>query len=84
MIHPIFYCPIYHNYFTPQYEIHEHNLRNVNDNYQLPRMCLSFGQRSLKFRAVKYWNSLPNELKSIKSLPVFKRKLKDYLLSNNL
>ena len=36
------------------------------------------GGRSFKQIAPKIWNSLPNDLKSVDSLPLFKRKLKTY------
>ena len=75
---------IYKTYFVPQSQIHEHNVRNFNSNYHLPRMNLVLGQRSLKYKAVKYWNSLPLTLKSIRSIPPFKTKLREYLFNSDL
>ena len=39
----------------------------------------SYGERSFQVAAPRLWNTLPNKLKSIKSLNVFKKELKTLL-----
>ena len=48
-----------------------------------PRVNLkSAGERSFHFAAPAVWNSLPNSLRNIHSLPQFKKKLKTHLFSS--
>ena len=64
--------------FRPISEAHSYNTRGGECNYHVSKdvaKCPS----SFSFTTIKLWNSLPLELKSIKQLPVFKRKLKEYL-----
>ena len=64
--------------FCPISEAHSYNTRGRNLNYHVSKdvaMC----PRSFSFTAIKLWNALPLELKSIQQLPIFKRKLKEYL-----
>ena len=34
---------------------------------------------SFSYTAVKLWNQLPNDLKEVKTLPVFKKKLREFV-----
>ena len=55
------------------------NLKSVN-NYKEEKyntMCLSI-------MGPKYWNKLPNNLKSIDNINTFKIKVKEYILNNKL
>ena len=45
---------------------------------------LSISQRSLSYAAPSMFNSLPNEVKNSRSLPMFKKKCKTYLLDRYL
>ena len=59
---------------------HEYRTRGSNCNYYFSKE-FSLSPYSFSCTATKLWNSLPNELKQISVLGIFKRKLKDYLLS---
>ena len=75
---PNFLPTIYINYFTPNSSIHHHNTRSCNDLHQ-QSFKKSIGQRSIKNKGVKLWNSLPVELKTITNANVFIRKVRMYL-----
>ena len=45
---------------------------------QVPKMKTSLGQRAFSFQASSVWNELPERLRTIDSLPAFKRALKTY------
>ena len=59
---------------------HVHATRGSRFNYQVPK-SLSLAPTSFSFTVIKLWNGLPNFLKEPMSLPSFKRRLKEYLLS---
>ena len=63
--------------FKPISDAHKHNTRGSNCNFVLSRE-LSLSPNSFAFLAIKQWNDLPNNLKSICEFRVFKRKLKEY------
>ena len=57
------------------------DLRSASENlFDPPRVSLkTYGERSFHFAAPKIWNSLPQNLRDISSLPLFKSKLKTHL-----
>ena len=58
-------------------------LRSSNkDLLSMPRVKTSFGMRAFTYAAPAVWNNLPEDLKSIRSLDTFKRKLKTHLFRN--
>ena len=60
----------------------QHNLNTRNRDRSVPIFQrLTRTQRSVNFAGPTLWNNLPLNLKSIDSLPLFKKKLKTYLLS---
>ena len=61
-------------------DAHTHNTRGSNVNYVLSRE-LSLSPTSFSFLAIKQWNELPNDIKSIREFRVFKRKLKEFFIS---
>ena len=64
--------------FRPISEAHSYNTRGRHLNYHVSKdvaMC----PRSFSFTAIKLWNSMPLELKSVQQFLVFKRRLKEYL-----
>jgi len=71
----------FRDYFTLNTEIHHYKTRQTN-NYHFFSITTCIKKYSTKFSGPKLWNSLPTELKSIKSLPAFKRQLKSLLLSS--
>ena len=61
-------------------DVHSHNTRGSGLNYQLSH-GMSLARNSFAFLAAKEWNNLPQELKLIPELRVFKKRLKNYLFS---
>ena len=53
---------------------------SVLKNYSISKE-LSLSPSTFYFTAIKAWNSLPNSLKIIDNVAVFKRKLKEFFLS---
>ena len=41
-----------------------------------------YGEKTISFQCRDYWNKLPNSLKEVTSVAVFKRKLKQHILDN--
>ena len=76
---------------TPEYisellvktsDTHSLNLRsNTNDDLKIPRSYTQYFDKSFSVCGPKLWNKLPTDIKRSKSLEIFKRKLKDYLLN---
>ena len=54
--------------------------RNEN-KLDIPRYKTATGQRSFLYRAVTIWNNLPRDIKLSSSMSIFKRKLKNHLLT---
>ena len=71
-------------YLVPSFisvsDSHSHFTRGSNFNYRLPR-SLAQAPNSFAFTAIRSWNGLPDSIKGIESLMVFKRRLKEYLFS---
>ena len=64
-------------------EVHNHNTRS---NKKLHKPCVKTNLRklSISFKGVDIYNSLPSDLKNIQCKSTFKRKLKNYILTNSL
>ena len=80
-VHKIMY--IYTDHYITQYfkcvtEIHDHDTRHRQLNFNLPQNFGIIGT-CFYYNGIKYWNSLPGNLKSILSYQTFKIKLKQYL-----
>ena len=55
-------------------------LRSASDNQlNVPRSRLKFGERSLSIAGARQWNSLPTNIRAISDFIIFKRALKTYL-----
>ena len=63
--------------FCPTSNIHSHNTRGSRLNYHVD--SAKFPPTTFHYTTVREWNSLPEYLKEISSLPLFKRKLKRHL-----
>ena len=61
-------------------DAHTYNTRGSTYNFHLSRELSRFSD-GFAFTAIRQWNDLPNSIKSISGFQVFKRKLKDHLLS---
>ena len=66
--------------FIPVSATHGHNTRGSSFNYTIPG-TLSHCPTSFCVTAINEWNSLPNELKDVRSFPAFRSKVKQWLSS---
>ena len=57
--------------------VHGRNTRNKN-KLDIPTFNATTGQRSFEYRAVKFWNMLPEEITDCASLHSFKSKAKSH------
>ena len=53
----------------------------TNKNLFLPRVNLNYDQYAVKCASVKTWNETPNEIRTSMSIKAFRKKYKDFLLS---
>ena len=68
--------------FTAVKEVHQHFTRGSVSDFHISSPCVSsLSQKSFGYVAVKEWNSLPLDLKQIRSVTTFKSRLRSYLLS---
>ena len=67
--------------FTSISAVHSHNTRGSGLNFVMTRE-LSLSQKGFAFIAIKHWNSLPSDLKSIVNIRVFKQRLKQFLFTS--
>ena len=67
-------------YFTLNNDIHNHNTRQL---YQLhvPKWRLNIRKWAFSIYGANLWNSLPSDVRNAKSYPIFKSKLRKYLLA---
>ena len=68
--------PFLHNIFIPKSTIYM-NLRR-NDTLILPKTStITWGIHSISYRGSRAWNTLPDDIKDISSLEIFKRSIKN-------
>ena len=70
-------------FFTYNYDIHQHNLRNLH-NFALPPTRTNYMKFSIQYHGPIVWNALPKKLKSLNSIQMFKSRCKKYLMEENL
>ena len=70
---------IFRNYFQRIADVHDHNLRNVNDLY-VPYGRLDIRKFSIKIAGANLWNSLPSFVKNSQSIHIFKKNMRRYLV----
>jgi hypothetical protein len=68
----------FRNYLTMNKDVHHHNTRHRH-HFQLSQVSTSLGSKSLAFCGANLWNKIPESLKQVTSLTVFKRKIKLHL-----
>jgi hypothetical protein len=56
----------------------------LQNTYVVPRVKNEIAKHSFSYAGPKQWNDLPDSIRSISSLPVFKKQLKTFLFCNNL
>lgn len=72
------------NKFLQLFPSHEYSTRHQIDNkFNLPAVNLTLTQKSFAYQAILQWNKLPEEMKISYSKPIFKKKMKNHLLSLN-
>ena len=67
--------PSFSDYLSQNNTIHSYNAKSAN-KVHIKYERTNYRRFSVRYRGVVIWNSLPNSLKEIKSLQLFKRKLK--------
>ena len=60
---------------------HDYNTRN-RSNLLPSQARLTSTQKSVSFSAINFWNTLPDHIKTSHSLSIFKRSVKDFLISS--
>ena len=55
----------------------------LQNTYVVPRVKNEIAKHSFLYAGPKQWNDLPDSIRSISSLPVFKKQLKTFLFCNN-
>jgi hypothetical protein len=66
---------------TQNINIHEHNTRSSKD-YHVKYCRTSFLKKSLINRGIELFNKLPNNIKNMENLPIFRKELRSFLLTN--
>lgn len=72
-----------HSQTTFTKRTYTHNLRNTN-KLKLHTPRTEYGKRNILYDGTKLFNNLPDEIKEITSIHVFKAKLKSYVFENIL
>ena len=79
--HNIFYnnCPDYlKTFFVKTRDVHSHDTRGSNYNFRVPKInTITAG--TFYYNAIKQWNSLPDDLRSVEDKVQFKKSLKTHL-----
>ena len=70
---------IFDKYFVTNTSIHSHNTKHQNDLHT-PALNFKSGSRRTAYRSSLLWNNLPDNIKLISSLPLFKKHLKCFIL----
>ena len=65
--------------FTPRVSFYD--LRDMENKLFVPKPRTEYLKRSFGYSGVMLWNSLPPELRSAQTLPIFKRGLEGWLSS---
>ena len=71
------------NIFRTNEEVHNHNTRS-NKKLHKPYVKTNLRKLSISFKGVDVYNSLPSDLKNTQYISTFKRKIKNYILTNSL
>ena len=71
---------IYKDYFTSNSSVHTHNTR-LKEGLHVERYRTNYGQKTIKYRGPKLWNSLPQSLKEPCSTKLFKINYKKFILN---
>jgi len=73
----------YNNYFTPLEKKYLYYTRGSKQNLHVLKATKTCRYNSLWIRGPKYWNKVAYSLKIATSYPIFKCRLKEFLLNQN-
>ena len=68
--------------FHKNKQVHQYNTRQKDDLHSVKINTKLYGEKTIPFQGRDYWNKLPNNLKEVTSVVLFKRKLKQHILDN--
>ena len=68
--------------FRKNKQVHQYNTRQKDDLHSVKINTKSYGEKTILFQGRDCWNKLPNNLKEVTSVVLFKRKLKQHILDN--
>ena len=71
------------NYFSSNNTIHKHYTR-FSEKFHMKFTRTNYGRFSIKYKGPTIWNTLPDVLKNIKSLPIFRKEFKTFALNQNI
>ena len=68
--------------FCRNEQIHHYDTRNKKDLHPIKIKTKLYGEKTISFQGIHCWNKLPSNIKEINSVNLFKKKLKQHMLSN--
>ena len=68
--------------FCRNEQIHHYNTRNKKDLHPVKIKTKLYGEKTISFQGRNCWNKLPSDIKEINSINLFKKKLKQHIISN--
>ena len=71
------------NYFSLNDTIQQHYTRS-SGKFHMKFKRTNYGRFSIKYKGPMIWNTLPDVLKNIRSLQIFRKKLKTFVLNQNI
>ena len=69
------------NYFSLNNSIHKHYTRS-SEKFHMKFTGTNYGRFSIKYKGPMIWNTLPDVLKNIKSLQMFKKRIKNFCVKS--
>ena len=66
--------------FTKRSDVHSYRTRNHNFSFYVPKVN-NMSSTTFYYNGITTWNSLPEEIQSIKNHTRFKKEVKKYFLS---
>ena len=71
------------DYFSSNNTIHKHYTRS-SEKFHMKYTRTNYGRFSIKYKGPMIWNSLPDVLRNIKSLDMFRKEFKTFVLNQNI
>jgi len=72
-----------HFFFSLNDTIHQHYTRS-SEKFHMKFKRTNYGRFSIKYKGPKIWNTLADVLNNIRSLQMFGKKLKTFVLNQNI